>query len=323
MARSVENMITVIKERLNEIIISTEQVNSVSTQLKTITTTISNKAGDTSAITEELSAGAEEASASVELITSDVTTIQDNVNEIKQQIGKGNDITFEIMQRAGALIVQAKKAEQNTRDTFNQIKLKGDEAIEQSKATAQINQLADVIMDIADQTGLLALNAAIEAARAGETGKGFTVVADEIGRLAQQSSETVSKITEIVENVNVAVGNMTGCLAESQQFVENNVYSDYENQLKVLDIYSSDADKIHETMEAIDQNMKALYETMKNITESTQGINVAVQETSTGVTEIAERNGDIGELTAQMDEMVKGMYEIAGQLESCVEVFSI
>lgn len=323
MGRSVVSMIMVIKDKLNDIIASSDEVNAVSEQLKAITADISDKASDTSSTTEEMSAGYEETSASVEIITSDMTAIQGNVNAITDQIGKGNDITFEIIKRAESLKTEAKQAEENTRSTFAQIKRKGDEAIAQSRATEKINELTAVIMDIAAQTSLLALNAAIEAARAGETGKGFSVVADEIGKLAQQSSETVTKITEIVDIVNDAVENMTRCLSESQNFVEHNVYEDYANQLKVLDNYNRDADEIHETMNAIDQNMKALYETMKSITESIQGINLTMQESSAGVTDIAERNSDIGELTVQMNQTVQGMYEISKQLKTCVEVFHI
>lgn len=323
MAKSVEHMITVVKDRVLEIKDSSGMVTEAAAQLKAITTDITEKANDTSATTEELSAGMEETTATTDIITSNVKTVQDNVASIKGQIEQSTEFTQEIRKRAEAMKEDSAKSEAHTRNTFDEIKKRGSIAMEQSKATEKINEFTSVIMDIADQTSLLALNASIEAARAGEAGRGFGVVADEIGNLAQQSSDTVAKITEIVASVNEAVRNITQCLSDSQNFVENNVYKDYEGIFKIIDSYSNDAGSIYQTMNDIDQNTQELYQAMQSMTESIMGINQTVQESAIGVSDIAQRNNDIGALTAKSNDMVNETNDIADQLKTSISVFRL
>ena len=76
---------------------------------------------------------------------------------------------------------------------------------EVNEISGKINEFTSLIKDIAKQTRLLGLNASIEAARAGTAGAGFSVVAEEIGKLAGSSSDTVDKIQEITARITIAV----------------------------------------------------------------------------------------------------------------------
>jgi methyl-accepting chemotaxis protein len=107
------------------------------------------------------------------------------------------------------------------------------------------NQMLDFILDVADQTGLLGLNAAIIAAQAGVHGRGFSVVADEIRKLAKNSSSSVDKITEILEQIQSgvaevkAISDKTAGIAEKQYRATQQIARDMANVKKSVDTLAS------------------------------------------------------------------------------------
>ena len=198
---------------------------------------------------------------------------------------------------------------------------KTEAAIEQAKAVEKINQFTQAILEISSQTNLLALNASIEAARAGEAGKGFAVVAGEIGTLATQTSTTVGSINEIIAEVNQAVANMTGCLKESTDFLEQTVLKDYEDFMGVADQYTKDATVFDDDMSAISGQINTLLSSIVEIADAMQGVSSTVSEAADGVTDIAQKTLEVSGIVQGNETLVDNNRENIVRLNSVIEMF--
>lgn len=119
----------------------------------------------------------------------------------------------------------------------------------------KINEIVTTINDLADQTNLLALNASIEAARAGESGKGFSVVADEISKLAYESSSASQNISKLIENSNIAAQKgreLTITTAESLKEGITNSLKSKDGLLEITQLVYEQNKSINQIKEEID-----------------------------------------------------------------------
>ena len=159
--------------------------------------------------------GAELASAgsAVDQISASVASLSDMVNAAADKAGEAEQIAFE----AG----DAMNASLKVSESLNGAVGEASETMEQLAASIhQIGDVTEAIKKIADQTNLLALNAAIEAARAGEAGRGFSVVADEVRTLSENTAQATVAISRIVNDVVAATRTLATDMASARQVVE-------------------------------------------------------------------------------------------------------
>jgi twitching motility protein PilJ len=173
------------------------------------------------------------------------------------------------------------------------------------ESSQEISEIVELISDITEQTNVLALNAAIQAASAGEAGRGFSVVAEEVQRLAERSGEATKQIAAIVKTIQTDTHDAVAAMEYSTQgVVEGAKLSDAAGQ--ALNEISSVSQDLARLIQAISTDTQAQADIATQVADSMQGILRITGQTTTSTEETAVSIGELTELAVELKGSVSG-----------------
>lgn len=299
----------------NKVLNSSNQVASSSEVMLESSQNISNAIHDIQNGVVEQAEDTEQCLQQTNDLSERIGRVYNNTGDMDQIATTTKDIVKEGIIIIDDLTQKAKATAEINRTTINNIE-------ELEAETISIGSIIKVITEIADQTNLLALNANIEAARAGAAGKGFVVVADEIRKLAEGSSEAASKISNIIGHIQnktkdtVATVKETETIIRTQENALHNTVNAFENINTHVERLAMMIDNISAEIHDIEQSKATTLNAIMNISAISQESAAASEEVETTAEKQLNSVTYLNEAAQELRGQVK-------QLEEAISTFII
>ena len=336
LAAALKKMLTTIKDKIQEAEDKTDEAEKQAQAAQQATQTAEDSAKEIEAkqiamleiaqevekVGRNLSDAVEELSIQIDQASTGAEAQQARVAETSVSMGEMNQATQEVAHMAtetssvsnearkqaleGARVMDEvvksiREVEQKTNDLKETTASLGEQA-------QDIDQVMNVITDIADQTNLLALNAAIEAARAGEAGRGFAVVADEVRKLAEKTMEATKEVGATISRIQQSVTGNIDVVDETASLITRTVelsLSSGEALHEIVEMISTASDRIQSIATAAEEqsaSSEAINQTfgeVASISSQTAGL---MNQSAIAVNGLAEQGRTLGGMIVRLKE---------------------
>jgi methyl-accepting chemotaxis protein len=290
---------------------------------------ISKMANETNIAINDVSLTIDQVAQGASETSQDIQTGADAVNTLARQIENIDSLTSEMIgisensNRLGieGLTVMSKLTEATEKNNKASVEV-GQVVSDMNTTTNEIGMITDAINNIAEQTNLLALNAAIEAARAGEAGRGFSVVADEIRKLAEQSTTATNQIQALIETIK----NKSGMAVQSMAEAKSTVLEQNQAVSNTKDIFNRILESIGDLMKEMKLIQTSIVETNKGkeeIVTRMQNISAVSEESSASAEEVSATTQEVTAIMNEFTNSAGELQDLSTKLEEQINKFKL
>lgn len=305
LAQAVNKTTQSLKELIGHIMESSRQLARASKELSYSSQQVGDQANRVGDMIDDLAHGADEQSARIDETAHIINKMVDEIKEIGEHsigMASAGDEAMRKVERGNSAVTNSVLQINNVKHVSFKV---AENVRELGQRSEEIGEIVQLISGISNQTNLLALNAAIEAARAGESGRGFSVVAGEIRKLAEESASATERIGRLIQEVQSGVGRAVTEMDEGVNTVVESVQT---------------IEETGEVFAEITTMTNRLKELVQMVTDSTQEISKHSEQIGAVVHDIAGVSEEFAatseEVAAAGEEQIAAIGEIAGAVTS-------
>ncbi len=244
------------------------------------------------------------------------------VSQVETKINVGNAKSAELMNKVLEMREIASKSLENTKNKIEENHSAIQEAMVNLQTLTQIDEMANQILDITNQTNMLSLNASIEAARAGEAGRGFTVVASEISNLANSSSKTATEIQSICNETKNSIEKVQECFDNIIEFMQNDIRTQFEEFVEATNEYNASITQIRDIIQEMNECSDVFVQAVSDIQNQIENVQSNPSEVNVSTEEILEKVEQTRKTTEELADVVRVNEENAVSIREIVSRFT-
>lgn len=313
---------TTFNQMADNVQTSLQKVKQAAEQLSSSSATLSTLSNQTATQTYEVNEAIEQIAAGTQKQSNDIDVGSRLIEDILSQINSVNEhaehITFQAKTTSekGQIGIKVVNELDHTSKEYTELAQTLIESVQEvANQSYQISKILETIREISENSGLLALNAAIEAARAGEAGKGFSVVANEVGKLAEKTKQETNNIHEVIAAINEKIAISTREAekleiynAKQKDSVQHTLTS-FDDIVKQVAVINGSTEEIHRALDAVNISSQDLFSAMQEISAVSQESAAFSEEVSASSETQIQAINEVNQSAADLLALSKVLFE--------------